>query len=109
MQQGARFQEHARLGRQAVHRLQFVEELTAQFAHVLGVLLIEFQASRKTASAHEQLPGRRVVAVGSLREKVSRAISCKRPSRRPTPGIANERKLMYRPSVRKMTAAIPIT
>ena len=64
MQQGARFQEHARLGRQAVHRLQFVEELTAQFAHVLGVLLIEFQASRKTASAHEQLPGRRVVAVG---------------------------------------------
>src|SRR5262252_1257211 len=63
MQQRSGFEKHARLRRQTVHRLQLVEELKTQLAHVLRVLLIVFQPARKTTRPNEQLTGSAVVAV----------------------------------------------
>src|SRR5215470_2096422 len=52
-----------------MHGMQLIKELQAQFANVLGVLLVIFQAACKTARSQEQLARRAVVAVWLLARK----------------------------------------
>ena len=45
-------QQHARMRRQMMHRLQLIEQQNTQFAHVFRVLLFVSKPPRKTACAH---------------------------------------------------------
>src|SRR5260370_39035083 len=56
-----------------MNRLQFIEKQNAQFAHVLGVTLIVFQAPREAACSDEKLPRCCIVAMRLLaRESLAR-------------------------------------
>ena len=67
------FQQNAGVRRQVMHGLQLVEEHDAEFAHVLGVLLVVFQPARKRACAKQDLALNGVVAVWLLaRKRVAR-------------------------------------
>ena len=51
VQHRRRFEQYARVRRQMMDGLQLIEKQDAEFAHVFGVLLVVFQASRESASA----------------------------------------------------------
>ena len=69
VQQRACLQQHPRVRCQVMHRLQLVEQLNAQFTHVLRVLLFVSKSPGEASRPHQQLSLRHVVSVRFLARK----------------------------------------
>ena len=62
-------QQHARMRRQMMHRLQLIEQQNTQFAHVFRVLLFVSKSPGEASRPHQQLSLRHVVSVRFLARK----------------------------------------